>query len=49
MKIEDMIKADIGVKDIASFRMNMGLYGVNFGKKFKTRMVDGDLMVGRIF
>tara|TARA_R110002126_G_scaffold98741_2_gene229774 strand:+ start:5233 stop:5460 length:228 start_codon:yes stop_codon:yes gene_type:complete len=48
MKIDDMINADIGTKDIASFRMNMGLYGVNFNKKFKTKMVDGFLVVGRI-
>ena len=48
MKLDDIIKGDTGVKKISAFRMNLNRYAVDSEKTFKTRVVDGELIIGRI-
>lgn len=48
MKVDDVIIADIGKKTIKAFRMNLDAEGKKAGKKFRTKVVDGELYVGRM-
>lgn len=48
LEIEDLIKADLGGKDIETFRVKLGQFAAKSEKRFKTRVIDGELYVGRI-
>lgn len=48
MEVDEVIIADIGKKTIKAFRMNLDAEGKKMGRKFRTKVVDGELYVGRI-
>lgn len=48
MGIDDLKQVDVGIKDIHSFRMNLGQFADKEDRKFKTKVVDGVLYVGRV-
>ena len=47
LKVKDLIVADLGRKDVASFRMNLHKYSFETNTKFKTKVSEGKLYVGR--
>lgn len=48
IKLDEAAVVDLGEKDATAFRMNLNQYCNKTGKKFKTKIVDGKLYVGRI-
>jgi hypothetical protein len=48
MEFDELKVVDVGNKDSEAFRMNLAKYSNHSGKKFKTKIVDGKLYVGRI-
>jgi len=48
LNVDEMIVGDIGAKTLVEFRMCIGRYSTETGKSFKTKMVNGNLHIGRI-
>ena len=48
MEVDDLNVVDVGSGSVHSFRMNLGQYAQKEGKKFRTKVANGDLYVGRI-
>lgn len=48
MKVDDLKIVDIGDRPVSRFRMNLSRIASDIGYKFKTKVVDGKLYVGRI-
>ena len=48
MNLDELKIIDTGSKDIAAFRMNLFQFAKESGKKFRTKVVDGELYVGRM-
>lgn len=48
MEVDDLIVADTQGNEVERFRMNLNLYSKETGKKFKTKVRNGELYVGRL-
>jgi len=48
MKVDDLKLVDVGDKDPSAFRMNLNQFAIANGKKFRTKISNGELYVGRI-
>ena len=50
MDVDDLIIADLGEKaEFHAFRMNLTKIAEKLGMKFKTKIKDGKLYVGRVY
>lgn len=48
MKMDELKIVDLGSKDVARFRMNLFQIDKELGFRFKTKVVNGELYVGRV-
>lgn len=48
VKIGQFKIADVGEKNLQTFRMNLSQIGIRSGVKYKTKVIDGDLYVARV-
>lgn len=48
LEIGQYKQADVGQKDLQTFRMNLSQIGARSGLKYKTKVIDGDLYIARI-
>lgn len=48
MEVDDLNKVDVGCKDFSAFRMNLHICAKKLNVKFKTKVKDNELFVGRV-
>lgn len=48
MEVDDLNKVDVGSKDFSAFRMNLHNCAKKLNVKFKTKVKNNELFVGRV-